>query len=173
MAYIFQYGSNTLPSRFNSEDRLKGDARSLGAAYTEEEFELAFDVWSTGNACAAADIISGRGRRIWGVLYEIPDYLISRETSGNRKSLDAIEGRRYERRTIAVRQTDGTPVDEESITYVVLENERQNDIQTSVDYCRYIIAGLREHNVPDEYIEYAKARMITNNPSLRADVEVL
>jgi AIG2 family protein len=173
MAYVFQYGSNTLPSRFNSADRLRGDAQSLGAAYTEEEFELDFDVWSRGNECAAADIISGRGRRIWGVLYEIPDHLINRETSGNRKSLDAIEGRKYERRTIAVMYPDGAPVDEEVITYVVLENEKRNDIQTSAKYCGYIIAGLREHNVPDEYIEYAKARMITNNPGLRADVEVL
>ena len=173
MAYVFQYGSNTLPSRFNSEDRLRGDAQSLGAVYTEEEFELNFDVWSDSNNCAAADIISGRGRRIWGALYEIPDDLISRETSGSRRSLDAIEGQRYERRAITVRYPDGTSVDEEIITYVVSENRRQHNVQTSIDYCRYIIAGLREHNVPDEYIEYAKARMITNNPSLRSDIEVL
>ncbi len=57
MTYVFQYGSNTLPSRFNSEDRLRGDARSLGAVYTEDEFELDFDVWSVSNQCAAADII--------------------------------------------------------------------------------------------------------------------
>lgn len=173
MAYVFQYGSNTMPSRFNSEDRLRGDARSLGAAYTDEEFELKFDVWSRGNNCAAADIVSGRGRRIWGVLYQIPDYLISRETSNNRKSLDAIEGPRYERRTTAVRYSDGTPVNEEVTTYIVLESERQHKIQTSLAYCRYIILGLREHNVPNEYIEYAKAQMIANNPSLKEDVEVL
>jgi hypothetical protein len=167
MAYVFQYGSNTSTSRFNAENRLRGDARSLGAVYTEEDFELDFDVWSNGNKCAAADIISGRGRKVWGVLYEIPDYLIERETSGERRSLDAIEGGRYERRKIALRHPNGSPVNKESITYVVRENERQTDIQTSLDYCRHIITGLREHNVPNEYIEYAKARMIANNPSLR------
>ena len=171
MALIFQYGSNTSSSRFNSGDRLRGDARSLGAVYTAEDFELDFTVSSAGNKCAAADIVSGRGRRIWGVLYEISDYLIRRETSGNRKSLDAIEGRKYERQIIAITHPDGTLFEGEVITYVV--RDKENGIQTSLDYCRHIIEGLREHNVPDEYIQYAKGRMIANNSSLQTDVDAL
>lgn len=57
MVYVFQYGSNTLSSRLNSETRLRGDARPIGAVYTEANFELDFDVWSDTNNCAVADII--------------------------------------------------------------------------------------------------------------------
>src|SRR5438045_1058197 len=121
MAYVFQYGSNTSTVRLNSNDRLQGDARPLGAAYTQEDFDLDFDVWSTKNNCAASDIVSGHGRKIWGVLYEIPDYLITSDTSGQRKSLDAIEGLKYKRISIALNQPDGTPVHENVITYVVIE----------------------------------------------------
>ena len=94
MALVFQYGSNLSSERINSDSRLKGDARPVGIAYTEDDFELDFSVWSKGNNCAAADIIPGAGRKIWGVIYEIPDYLIERTSAKerDRKSLDAIEG---------------------------------------------------------------------------------
>lgn len=173
MTLVFQYGSNTSSHRMNSEDRLRGDARSLGAVYTEEGFELEYTVWSDTNNCAAANIKSGTGRRIWGVLYEIPDFLVSREASGERRSLDSIEGRRYERQIIAIRNADGIRVEEEVITYVVRARDRQIGIQTSLAYCRHIIEGLREHDVSDEYIEYAKACMIANDPNLRLEVDAL
>ncbi len=173
MAYVFQYGSNTLSSRLNSEDRLKGDARSLGVVYTREDFELDFNVFSDNNQCAAADIIPNGSRKIWGVLYEIPDYLIRRGASPGRKSLDAIEGEgnNYRRIGIALRYPDGSPVEEDAITYVVIN--RQSDCRTSLDYCRFIVAGLREHNISDEYIDYVKGRMVTNNETLRDAVEFL
>jgi gamma-glutamyl AIG2-like cyclotransferase len=175
VAYVFQYGSNMSAARLNSQDRLRGDARAMGAMYTDEAFELTFDVWSTRNHCAAADIVSGNGRQIWGVLYEIPDYLVKRETSGNRQSLDAIEGARYERVPISLRQPDGTAINQDVITYVVRDSERQSNIRTSLDYCRYIISGLRDYSgvVPNEYVDYAKAQMIANNPDLRDDLMAL
>lgn len=114
--------------------------------------------------------MTGQGRKIWGVLYEIPDELIDRNTSGNRKSLDAIEGRKYERRTIRVVRADGTPV-EKVITYVVKPDERANDIQTSVEYCSHILNGLRQHDVPNDYIEYVKRQMIANNQNLQVCIE--
>jgi hypothetical protein len=88
MALVFQYGSNARSERLNANDRLCGDARPVGIAHTQDYYELDFTVWSKKNKCAAADIVPGSGRKIWGVLYEIPDYLIRRETSGKRKSLD-------------------------------------------------------------------------------------
>jgi hypothetical protein len=49
----------------------KARPRVEGCAQTIDEYEIAFDVWSCGNGCAAADLISahGTGRRAWGVLY--------------------------------------------------------------------------------------------------------
>jgi hypothetical protein len=175
MTYVFQYGSNTSIGRLNSDNRLRGDARAIGAVLTRDDFELHFDVWSTKNECAAADIISGQGRQVWGVLYEIPDYLISRETSGNRRSLDAIEGPSYERGPIALIHPDGTAVFENVFTYVAIDAQRQCNIHTSLEYCRHIIAGLRDyaHQVAQDYFQYAKGRIIHNNPVLRADMKAL
>jgi hypothetical protein len=171
MALVFQYGSNTSSARLNSEQRLRGDARDLGLVCTEAPFELDFDVWSTRNACAAADIREGRGRPIWGVLYEVPDYLIRRETSGKRRSLDAIEGERYGPRVTRVRWPDGTPVAGEVITYTVLNP--QAGLRTSLKYASHIIAGLREHGATAEYLAYVKQRVIANNPDLKAQVDRL
>ena len=75
----------------------------IGSAETVEEFQLAFDVWSKKRQCAAADIVPSPGNRVWGALYEVPDFLIERDTSEaqGRKSLDAIEGEgfNYRRRS--------------------------------------------------------------------------
>lgn len=107
MALVFQYGSNCLESQINSKDRLCGDAKFIGIAETVDDFQLAFDVWSTRRKCAASDIVTSPGNKVWGTLYEVPEFLIERRTAAaqNRKSLDAIEGegRNYKRETIAAR----------------------------------------------------------------------
>jgi hypothetical protein len=95
MALVFQYGSNTSSRRINSDDRLHGDAKSLGLAFTVGQYDLGFTVWSKGNNCAAVDLVRARNRKVDGVLFEIPDHLLSKETSGERRSLDQIEGPKY------------------------------------------------------------------------------
>lgn len=175
MALVFQYGSNADSARLNSSERLRGDAHPVGIAKTEDNFELDFTVRSEGNKCAAADMVPGGGRKIWGVLYEIPDYLITRETAKplGRKSLDAIEGEgsNYTRISIALRYPDGRAVERDVITYVVRCRIRNQ--QTSLAYVSHIIRGLRQHYVPDEYIEYVKRRVIANNHSLETAIEAL
>jgi AIG2-like family len=174
MALVFQYGSNADSERLNSTTRLQGEAKPIGIAYTEQDFELDFTVWSKTNACAAADIVPCSGRKIWGVIYEIPDYLIKRETApSNRKSLDSIEGAgtNYKRIPIDLRYLNGLPVEGETITYVVLK--RTSDIQTSLEYASHILKGLREQKVPDEYIEYVKRRIGANNPDLKNEIKHL
>jgi hypothetical protein len=160
-------------ARLNSAERLRGDAKDLGLVYTQAPFELDFDVWSETNTCFAADIREGRGRTIWGVLYEIPDYLIERRTATarHRRALDAIEGSLYQRRPIAVRWRNGKPVKSEVISYTVVNpGETQ---ATSLDYARYILTGLREHNAPNGYMAYVKSRIVVSNPALAADIERL
>ena len=171
MALVFQYGSNTSSHRLNSYDRLRGDARKLGLVCTKEPHQLDFTVWSNSNKCAAADIVPGSGRTIWGVLYKIPDHLIHRETSGERKSLDEIEGEdnNYRRLEIYLRYRNGRPINQKVITYVV--KERKPNLETSIDYVSHIINGLKEFNAPKGYIEYVKQRVIKNNPLLRSYIE--
>jgi len=171
MTIVFQYGSNTDSKHLNAEDRLNGDARSIGIAYTENKFELDFTVWSKRNRCAAADIVPGSGISIWGVLYEVPDYLIKRESSGRRTSLDAIEGegRNYKRVPIRLKRPDGSFV--EAVTYVVIKKE--TGLKTSLEYVRHIIIGLRGHETPEEYINYVKGRVVANNQALKDQVEML
>src|SRR5689334_20407462 len=99
---IFQYGSNTSSDRLNSADRLRGDARDLGLARTRDHHILSFTVWSDSNECAAADLIPGGDTPAWGVLYEIPDFLVIKGQGRGRKTLDGIEGPRYERVQIEI-----------------------------------------------------------------------
>lgn len=173
MALVFQYGSNMLSDHINSPNRLQGDACPYGIAYTADDYELEFTIWSRMNKCAAANIFPGLGRKIWGVVYMIPDYLISRETAGSRKSLDAIEGesQNYKRTSIAIRYADGRPVEEDVITYIALY--RRTGIKTSFEYANQIISGLHEFNVSEDYIEYVKGKVLDNNPDIREKIEIL
>ena len=108
MALVFQYGSNCSMARLNSPERLRGDATPAGLAETVDNYELRFDVWSIGNNCAAADIVPEGDSTVLGVLYEVPDELMSRDTAPRgRRSFDAIEGNAYERRSIRVKRKDG------------------------------------------------------------------
>jgi gamma-glutamylcyclotransferase len=170
---VFQYGSNCLDAQINGKDRLKSDARFIGIAETVDDYELAFDVFSKGRHCAAADIVRKPGGKVWGALYEIPEYLIGRATAGahDRKSLDAIEGEgtNYERREISVRKPDGQIVT--ALTYTV--RNPLPDLRTDIDYVRFIIAGLRERGIPQGYIDKVKAIATANNPAIATSVERL
>jgi gamma-glutamylcyclotransferase (GGCT)/AIG2-like uncharacterized protein YtfP len=173
MAIVFQYGSNCLESQMNGEERLCGDARFLDIAQTVEGFELAFDVWSNNRGCGASDIVRKPGSKVWGVLYEVPDYLLSRDTARarRRKSLDQIEGEgtNYKREIIEVRRPNDEIVT--ALTYTV--KSPQPNLKTSLTYVGYIVAGLREHGVNEEYIARVKTVAIANNPDIAAEVRAL
>lgn len=95
-------------------------ARSDWFALNRYEFD--FDVWSEGRQCFASDIRkSTKGRQIWGVLYEVPDDLMSRATvPAGRRSMDAIEGEGTNCRRIklAVKWRNGKPVRQPVITAI-------------------------------------------------------
>jgi hypothetical protein len=170
---LFQYGSNTSNARLNDLSRLNGDARDLGLVRTREPFELDFDVWSEKNQCFASDIRPGGSCQIWGVLYEIPAWLIERKTAKTRgrKSLDAIEGAMYECRDIGVEKPDGRPIEAPVITYIVT---KPGDTQpTSLEYVTHILSGLREHGAPAHYVAYVKRRIVASNAALASDIERL
>ncbi len=145
----------------------------IGIAETVDDYELAFDVWSNVNHCAASDIVARPGSKVWGVLYEIPDNRIRRDTSPpGTRSLDAIEGGNYERRSIRVRSRPDDAVIE-AITYTVRWANRRDDIQTSIDYVRFIVHGLREQGVAEDYIGRVKSIATTNNPGIAKQISAL
>jgi gamma-glutamylcyclotransferase len=171
VALVFQYGSNCLDSQINSQDRLGGDAVFIGIAETVEPFQLSFDVWSSGRACAAANIVPSPGNTVWGALYEIPEFLIGRDTAKarNRRSLDGIEGKHYQRKLIALRFVQGNRL--EALTYVVATP--QPLLKTNAEYVGFIIRGLRERGVHSGYIDEVKAIASTNNPDISTEIEDL
>ena len=167
MALVFQYGSNMSISRLNSKERISGDATLICVARTIDPFDLMFTVLSKSNKCAAADLVpSNAGRSIYGVLYEIPDFLLSRDTARqrSRKSLDEIEGEgtNYIRTMIKLFADDGATI--HAVTYVV--KDRKANLLTSFAYVSHILYGLQERGMPEEYCQYVRSKIIENNSDL-------
>lgn len=173
MTLVFQYGSNCSESEMNSTTRLCGDAKFVDIVETVEDYELAFDVQSSGRGCAASDIVRKPGGKVWGVLYEVPDYLIGRQTAKahKRKSFDQIEGEgtNYQREMIQVRRQNGDIVT--ALTYTV--SNPKPGLRTNADYVRHIVHGLRSHKVPEEYTMKVKAIAVANNPGIAREVQDL
>jgi hypothetical protein len=165
MPVVFQYGSNTDANRLNSVDRLCGAAIPLGAAWTVDVHQLHFDLWSGGSNCAAADLLPGSGRRIFGVLFDIPADRIFRDQSNGDKTLDQIEGSRYQHTTFQIRRL-GAETDETVLTYIGVPDQRQDNIRTSEAYVTHILRGLKQADAPPEYLSYVIDRINANNPDL-------
>jgi hypothetical protein len=130
-------------------------------------------VQSSVRGCAASDLVREHGAKAWGALYEVPDYLINRDTAKarGRKSFDAIEGEstNYKRETIDVRRLNGDVVP--ALTYTV--KDPQPGLRTNIEYVGHIVRGLREREVPDEYIAKVKTIAAANNTDIAAEVERL
>lgn len=157
-------------ARLNSPERLRGDATPAGLAETVDNYELRFDVWSIGNNCAAADIVPEGDSTVLGVLYEVPDELMSRDTAPRgRRSFDAIEGNAYERRSIRVKRKDGAIL--EAVTYIVRQPAR--DLRTSIEYVSNIVVGLRDNGADERYITRVKHAAARNNPDIAQQIEGL
>jgi gamma-glutamylcyclotransferase (GGCT)/AIG2-like uncharacterized protein YtfP len=168
---VFQYGSNCSMSEINSDERLRGDAKFIDIAQTDRDFELTFDVYSKKRGCAASDIVEAPGQKVWGVLYEVPEYLMSKDTAmaHGRKSFDEIEGSRYRRETIVVRRPNGEAV--EAVTYRVIAP--QKGLKTNLAYVQHIIAGLREHGIDATYVARVKEKATANNPGIADAIKAL
>ena len=146
MPLVFQYGSNTNAERLNAPTRLNGAAIDRGPAQTVGKFEIAFNKWSKGNQCAAADLIECKngGRRIWGVLYQMTEENLE-------KLAKKIEGASYKEKDIEVVNADETKT---AKTFVVRGEKRRQGLGTSAKYVGHIVKGLRDQKVPDCYIQY-------------------
>jgi len=154
MPLIFQYGSNCLIARLNSPERLNGAAIVKSSAQTVDEFDIAFDVWSHTNQCAAADRVPApeSSHFAWGVLYETSAEGLAR--------LRNVEGPFYEEKRILVRTRAG---EEEATTFLVKDAKREQSLWTSAKYVSYIVRGLREHKISEEYTQHVLDVAIRTN----------
>lgn len=153
MPLVFQYGSNCTTSRLNGPNRLNGHVEDRGRAQTVEDYDISFDVWSQTNGCAASHLIPSPGCKAWGGLYEIPEDFIRDERTDGQKTLAKIEGGSYEEKPIRIRNADGEEV--AAMTFLVKPDQRRNGLWTSAAYVSWIIYGLREHGVPEEWIAHS------------------
>ena len=147
MAIVFQYGSNCLEREINSPKRLDNNAKFLDVA----NYEFTFDVYAKAKnrQCGASDIVKLKRleeSEVWGVLWDVPDYMIPRGTAKVKgvNSLDAIEGEgiNYRRRRILVQRPNSKKL--MPFTYVVIHPISQG-VETSKEYAKLIIDGLKEH----------------------------
>lgn len=118
-------------------------------------------------------MVPSPGNKVWGALYEVPDFLIERKPAEAqvRKSLDAIEGEgaSYRCEAIAVRRKNGSVATE--ITCRV-----RNPVQgprTRLKYAGYIIKGLRERGVCEDYIDGVKKLAQARIPAITVDIQEL
>ncbi|MBI1852370.1 MAG: gamma-glutamylcyclotransferase [Planctomycetes bacterium] len=152
MALVFQYGSNATRARLLGPKRLNGHGDVIGPAETVEDYDIAFDVFSTTNKCAAGDLVPTPGRKAWGVLYDIPDEFIRGKRKDDQKTLENIEGSNYEEKEIRVRRPGREPMT--SVTFLVKRDKRSTGLITGAWYVSWIVYGLREQGVPEEYVQH-------------------
>lgn len=122
-------------------------------------------VASQTNGCAASDLVRAQGRQAWGVLYEIPDEFIRGERTDQQKTLAEIEGPRYEETMIRVRNCEGQEVN--AVTFVVRNADRWTGLATSAAYVSWIVYGLRDHGVPEDYITHVLEVAVETNGRAR------
>jgi hypothetical protein len=161
MPLVFQYGSNCTAARLNGPSRLAGHAEDRGRAQTVEDFDIAFDIYSQTNSCAASDLVPTPGRKPWGVLYEVAEDFIRGKRPDGQKTLKDVEGPRYEEKPISVIDQNG--VRREAVTFVVREAERRPGLATSAAYVSWIVYGLRDHRVPEDWIAHVTEVAIATN----------
>lgn len=170
MALVFQYGSNLSEGRLNSAERLNGSAKKIGIVYTTLNYELDFNIWSKTNKCAVANLIPSKGRRIWGLLYSIPDDKVFREKcKKDANCLDKIEGEgyTYKRDIIRVAFPEGQKVNDIVITYFGIHGRM--GLKTSTEYVTNIINGLITNEIPQDYVNYVIERIRLNNSEILLD----
>ena len=100
MAVLFQYGSNCDSNRLNAPERLSGAATNPRLARTVHVYGIALNVWSNGNGRAASNLRPATDRHAWGVLYDIADDRLTGRGAADRKTMEQIEGPRYEATTV-------------------------------------------------------------------------
>lgn len=93
-------------------------------------------------------------RRIEGVLFEVSESDVIRLA-------EVIEGPSYEFKEVKVRDAAGEL--KAAMIFVVKIKRRRSGLWTSAEYVRHIVASLRFHGVPEDYVQYDIATALQTN----------
>lgn len=132
----FAYGSNMFSERLRSRIT---SLTIIGRASLKDR-KMVFNKRSKDGS-GKANLVESPGNVTWGVLYEI--------NAQDLDTLDKIEGG-YTRVAVRLQVPDGDDV--EAVTYV--SEDLTNDSRPYRWYKKLLLAGAREHNLPQEYIAY-------------------
>ena len=162
---LFQYGSNMLPARLNSSDRLSGRAL-LPSSARLGGWGVRFNLYSRCNGCGVTNIVSAKREYVLGVVYQVPVRLIY-APEGRRSRMDKIEGARpngtgnYERRMVKIITMRGEAI--LAATYIGTKNGRkrfsdrsQKERRVSREYFSYVLKGARRFGLPTDYVSYLR-----------------
>ena len=132
----FAYGSNMLKARLCSRI---GSVKAIGRAFLKDK-KVLFNKRSVDGS-GKANLVASLGDVTWGVLYEI--------SVQDLDTLDKVESG-YDRISVQVWDLDGNIV--EAVSYV--STNLTDDPVACKTYKELVVAGAREHNLPQDYIDY-------------------
>ncbi len=153
----FAYGSNMYSKRLKS--RVPSAAKV--AAVSLPDYKLCFDKRGTDGS-GKGNIRKTNNSTVHGIIYEIK--------AEEKVALDRIEGAGYEDVSLQI------PVGSELIkvfTYIAKENHIDHSLNPYTWYKNLVIAGAKEHNLPQEYInEIQEVKAIKDPEEERAKLEL-
>lgn len=143
--WYFAYGSNLDPGTFLGRRRMRPLATRVGVL---DGFELCFDLPVGPGERGVANVAPQPSAHVWGVLYQLE------HAEAERLDLTEGVGRGFYRRlAVAVRTGDASEI--AAFTY---RSERgRSGRKPSRRYLGLLLAGAREHGLPDAWVERLRA----------------
>ena len=110
-----------------------------------ENYRLLFNkVSSIRPTTGCANVVPAPGRRVFGVLYRIPDADISRMDI-----FEGVSGGQYHRERVLVRDEENDLIEAE----VYIADETNDNLLPSIEYLDGVVKGARESGIDEKYIE--------------------
>ena len=154
---VFAYGSNMCSGRFRDYGVVPEE---VGRPALLQDFRLCFNKVSQEDQSGKANVKAHRGRKVWGVLYTIPDAHLT--------ILDDGEGG-YLRKKMPVRTTDGTAT--KAWVYVARQPSRDPTLRPYTWYKRFLVEGARQHGLPDRYVQTLERIKAKQDKNKQRDAE--
>lgn len=136
MTLYFAYGSNLSQQKMQ---RFAPKAEVVAITALQDHLFALVHRWFDGSA--KASVLAEKGARVWGVLYDV--------SAEELAALDTMErvGREYSRCEMTVYDKDDRPYQ----AWIYIGLSHHSDLVATEVYCRRILDGACEHNLPAHY----------------------